>query len=127
MTEIKDFIEKYVKLLPMSNSVSYVEAEKRAGDFLMVMATITDWRHVFAQQKIKALSVQTATYAQELSKATGKTITENKITAEASSEYTAAREELENLDNDISYLKAHYEIFQNAHIFYRTVSKGENA
>lgn len=126
MKEMKEALEKYTKLLPMGTSVSYTEAEKRAGAFLEAMAMVTDWRHLLTQEKIKALSIQTAIYAQELSKGTSKTVTENKIAAEASEEYTRAREDLEGLDNDLSYLKAHYEIFQNGHLFYRQLAKGEH-
>lgn len=126
MKESKKYIELYVQMLPVGTSISFTEAEKRAGEFLSAMATISDWKHILTCEKIKFLSVQTATYAQEMAKGTAKTVTENKLTAEASPEYTKAREELEGIDNDISYLKAHYDIFNNAHIFYRNMSKGEN-
>lgn len=127
MSDMKEFISKYTALLPVGTSISYTEAEKRAGEFLVAMATITSWRHDFTVEKIKLLSVQTSVYAQELGKGTAKTMTENKVTAEASGEYTRAREDLEMVDNDISYLRTFYEIFNNAHIFYRTMAKGENS
>jgi len=126
MQEVKDMIAKYSKLLPIGNiACSFTEAEKRAGLFLEAMAEITNLRHEFSSIKIKELSTQTAVYAQELAKGTAKTMTENKVTAEASKEYTEAREALERSENDLTYLKAYYDIFQNAHIFYRNVSKGE--
>jgi len=53
-------------------------------------------------------------------------MTENKMTAEASKEYTEAREDLEGIENDLSYLKSYYDIFRDAHIFYRQMSKGES-
>jgi hypothetical protein len=126
MSNNQNFIAKYASLLPLGTSLSYTEAEKRAGEFLSAMAGIADRKHYLTNEKIKLLSVQSATYAQELSKGTAKTMTENKVTAEASSEYTKAREELESIDNDISYLRSYYEIFHDAHIFYRQVSKGIN-
>lgn len=125
MKEIKDRLEKYIKMLPMGTSVSFTEAEKRAGSFLEAMAFVTEMRHLLSQEKIKSLSLQTAVYAQELSKGTGKTMTENKISAEASKDYTSAREDLEGLDNDLSYLKAHFDIFMAGHVFWRNVAKGE--
>jgi hypothetical protein len=127
MSEMKDYIESCSALLPVSTSISYVEAERRAGEFLVAMAKITDWKHILTSEKIKLLSLQTAVYAQEMGKGTAKTVTENKLTAEASAEYTKAREDLENVDNDISYLRSFYELFNNAHIFYRTMAKGENS
>lgn len=127
MKEIHRYIEKYVELLPVGKSISFTEAERRAGEFLVAMATITDWRHSFSEDKISKLSVQTAVYAQELFKGTSKTMTENKVTAEASSEFREARETYESVENDISYLKAYFEIFSSAHVFYRQMARGENS
>lgn len=127
MNEIKEYIEKYRELLSVRTSISYTEAEKRAGDFLSAMSNIINWRHMLSQEKIKLLSVQTATFAQEMSKGTAKTVTQNKLSAEASETYAQAREALEGIDNDIMYLKAYYDIFNNAHIFFRTMAKGDNS
>lgn len=126
MKEIRDYIENISKLLPLNTSISYTEAENRAAKFLHAMAKITDWRHEFAKLKIQYESVQTAILHEQLSKGTGKTVTENKLAAEASKEYMQAREEFENIENDISYLKAYYDILNNAHVFFRNVAKGEN-
>jgi len=126
MNDMKLFIDTYAVLLPVSTSISYTEAERRAGEFLSAMAKITDLKHMLNDEKIKLLSVQTATFAQEMGKGTAKTVTENKLTAEASGEYTKAREEYERIENDISYLKAYYDIFMAAHVFYRQMAKGVN-
>jgi len=126
MNNMKEYLDQYAKLLPLNKSISLTEAERRAGEFLSAMATITDWRHTFNEEKIKFTSIQAAVYAEELSKGTAKTITENKITVEASKEYAAAREELERIENDLSYLKAYFEIFSQAHIYYRQMAKGDN-
>ncbi len=126
MNNIKEFIDKYAELLPLGSSISLTEAEHRAGEFLHAMAIIANHKHTLSGDKIKALSVQTAIYADQLTKGTAKTITENKITAEASGVYMEAREELEHIENDISYLKAYQDVFLNAHLFYRQLSKGEN-
>lgn len=127
MNNLQEYLLEYQKLLPVGTSISFTEAERRAGLFLEAMAKITNWRHDFSCQRIKELTSQTATYAQELSKGTAKTVTENKVTAESSQEYIVAREALEQTENDLSYLKAFHDIFQNAHIFYRNMAKGENA
>lgn len=127
MKDVKDFIAKYSALLPVNKSISFTEAERRAGEFLSAMATITEWRHAFSEDKIRLLTVQTATYAQEMSKGTAKTVTENKLTAEASVDYTKAREQYEMIENDISYLKTYNEIFMSAHVFYRQMAKGEHS
>lgn len=121
--EIKDYLNKQTELLPVNRSISTVEAERRAGVFLEVCAKITDWRHVMAEGKIKDTTVQSVVYAEELSKCTGKTVTENKITVEASPVYTEARESLERGENDLAYLKAMYDVFNNGHLFYRAMAK----
>lgn len=126
MKEIKEYIAKYSALLPVAKSISLPEAERRAGEFLSAQAQLTEWRHQLSEDKIKYLSVQTAVYAQQLSKGVAKTMTENKVTAEASAEYIEAREALEGIENDIAYLKAYYEIFHDGHVFYRQMSRGES-
>jgi hypothetical protein len=123
---IRDEIEKYAEMLPMNKSISFTDAEKRAACFLTIMAKIVNWKHLLTNDKIRLLSIQTATFAQEMSKGTAKTVTENKLTAEASTDYTKAREDLEGIENDISYLKAYLDLYNNAHVFYRQVSKEAN-
>lgn len=125
MKEVKEFVDKYSALLPLHKSISIPELERRAGEFLSAMATLASWKHAFAEDKIRLVSVQTAVYAEQLSKGTAKTITENKITAEATPEYLEAREGLERIENDINYLKAYMEIFNNGHLFYRQMCKQE--
>lgn len=127
MSDMREYIEQYAKLLPVGTSISFTEAERRAGEFLAAQATLTDWRHMLSSERIKLTSLQTAIFAQEMAKGVAKTVTENKLNAESSPEYIKAREELEQVENDISFLKAYYDIFQNAHIFYRNMAKGENA
>jgi len=126
MNDIKEFISKYESLLAVGTSISYTEAERRAGEFLVGMARITDMKHLLSGDKIRLTSVQTAVYATLMAKGAAKTVTENKLNAEASEDYIKAREELESIENDISYLKAYYDILNNAHIFYRTMAKGVN-
>lgn len=123
--QFKEFIEPYEKLLPVAKSISQPEAERRAGEFLSIMAQITEWRHILSENKIGELTTQTAVFAEQLSLGTAKTVTENKLTAESSKVYSDAREAFERTENDLTYLKAYYEIFNNAHVFYRNMAKGE--
>ena len=125
MNEFQKIIDSYSSDLSLNKSISSSEAEKRAGRFLEAMAKITDLRHVFSESKIKFTTVQAAVYSEALSKGTAKTMTENKVTAEASAEYSGAREDLERIENDLAYLKAYWDIFMAAHVFYRQIAKGE--
>lgn len=123
MTEMEQFIEKYSQLLAVNKSLSHTEAERRAGEFLYALTKLIDWKHILTNEKIRLLSIQTATYASEMHKGKAKTMTENKLSAEASEEYIKVREDLEKIENDISYLKAYYDIFTNGHLFYRQMCK----
>lgn len=123
----KETIATYETLLPSSASFSTTEAERRAGEFLVIMAKITDWRHQLHEDKIKKLTVQTATFAEQMSLGTSSTMTQNKMVAEASKPYEKAREDLERVENDLSYLKAMFDVFNNAHIFYRGIAKDTGA
>jgi predicted RNA-binding protein len=127
MKSIKTYIEDVQKLLPTNKMLNVAESERRAGEFLHAMAHITEAKHTLSQDKIKLMSVQTAVYAELLANGNLKTVTENKVQAEAAPAYITAREEYEQVENDISYLKTYYDIFNNAHIFYRNMARGENA
>ena len=121
--EIKSYIEKVSQSLELTTSISIADAEKRASLFLTAQAKLADWKHLLGEGQIKAQSVLNAVYAQELSKGTSKTMTENKVTAEASKEFRAAREEFELITNDISYLRTYMDIYSAAHVFYRNMCK----
>lgn len=123
MSNIKETIKLFADQLALEKSISTSESERKAGVFLMALAYITETRHLLSEAKIKLQSIHDAVYHQELSKCEGGTITANKITVEGSKIYATAREELENFDNDISYLKAYSDIFNNAHVYYRQMSK----
>lgn len=127
MSDLKSLVDKYSVLLPVSTSISYTEAERRAGEFLSAAAKMTDLRHVLSQEKVKNTSAQIAVFAAEMAKGTAKTMTENKLAAEASEDYTKAREDLESIENDLAYLKAYYDIFMSAHVFYRQMARGETS
>lgn len=121
--EIKTYLQEQTALLAVNRSISTPEAERRAGLFLEVCAKIIDWRHLLSEGKIECVTMQSVVYAEELSKCEGKTITADKISVEANPRYTGVREELESVENDVTYLKSMYEVFQNGHLFYRNMAK----
>lgn len=122
----QDFIEQYLELLPTTNGVSQVEAERRAAEFLVGAAHLSTLRQLYANELSKALSMERAMYCRILATIKGEKITENKIKIEANHEYQEYREKLEGIQSDIDYLKQHHDIFFNAHIFYRQLAKGDN-
>jgi hypothetical protein len=46
-------------------------------------------------------------------------VTEKKLEADVNQDYVDAREELETLEANITYIKGIIEVFTNGHIFYR--------
>lgn len=127
MKDLQAFIDKYVKMLPIEGKLlSQPEAERRASEFLVACAHVTNLKHDFGNEKIKASSLERAVYAQVISASDSKKITESKLMAEAHEDYQAARENLEQIDNDINFLKSYYEIFLNAHLFYRGQARDLN-
>lgn len=124
--DIQEIISMYVNKLSMTNKVSVNECEIRAGEFLSALATIADFRHMISEDKIKDTSLVSSIYSEKLSQASGKTVTENKTHVEANKDYIQVREQLETTENNINYLKTYQEIFLNAHLYYRQLSKSEN-
>lgn len=124
---IKEYIQKYNELLPVGTSISYTEAERRAGEFLSARATINDMSFELGKEKLKLTTIQTVVYANLMSKGTAKTVTENKLTAEANEEYIKAREDLEDVENTLKYLRTQDDIFKDAHIYYRSMAKESNS
>lgn len=123
MKEIKEQIQKWTQLLPTGKVVTAIEAERRASEFLVANAHIAEWIHLFKDGKIKSESMKVGVYATEMNNCPSKQVTEKKAMAEASESYLKVREEFEFIENDISYLKAFQEIFNNGHIFYRNISR----
>lgn len=126
MEHVIKYISTFEALLPVGNAISLREAEFRAGEFLSAMASLATFKHSMTEEKIKYLSIQTATYSEELFKGTAKTMTENKVLAEASESYQKTREDFEKLENDINLIKTYYDIFKDAHLFYRQMARGDN-
>lgn len=120
----QSFIDHYVELLPSKN-VSQSEAESRAGEFLLAVAHISNMRHLYSNDKIKAESMERIIYGKLITSLKGTKITENKILVESNPEYQLVREELERIQSDMEHLKHFQDIFMNAHVFYRQVSKGD--
>lgn len=122
-SEIKQYLDEQSKFLAVNKGTSTVEAERRAGLFLEVCSKIVDWRHNLSEIKIKTTTLQSVVFAEELSKCSGKTITQDKLTVEANPLYTSIREEVEYNENDVTYLKSMYDVFMAAHVFYRNQAK----
>lgn len=123
MENIKDLIQKYLELIQLDTAINRPEAEKRASQFLIAQAHLNETLMELREKQMKVVSVLNAVYANEVQRAGGKTITESKMIAEASSAYNTAREEVETLTNNIEYFKTYLKIFAEAHILHRNAGK----
>jgi hypothetical protein len=125
MDELKFKIDSCAGLLATDKAVSQREAEKRAGAFLEILAHIVNGIDTLSDEKIKAQSLQAVVFAQTMALDTTKGVTEKKINVEANPDYITAREHLEGVENDLTYLKTYFKIFENGHLFYRQLAKAE--
>lgn len=104
------------------NSSAFTEARERAAKFLVIQAHLANHLKTLDDVKVKASTIEKASYAQALMGQSGKNVTENKINAEADPNYAQARESVELIDAEINWTKRHYEIFGNAHVMFRQIS-----
>jgi hypothetical protein len=121
--DIKEYIEENLDLLPSDKVLSQVEAQKRASKFLAVVATLASAKHDLSNDKIKLQSLFSIANNEALSSAQGATVGARTAAAEASAPYIEAREGVEEVENNIKYIHTMMEVFTNAHILLRGMSK----
>lgn len=123
------YIDEAIELLPArtldDKPIAPSQAEERAGKFLWAQASVAGDLTALTSQFISQKSLLDATYGKLIQADTSKNVTEKKISVEANPEYQSSRENLELLENKISYLKTMLKIFENAHVFYRQLAKGD--
>ena len=125
MDDIRAKIHAAVEILPTERAVSEREAERRAGQFLLIQAHITDKMDELNHEKIGTTSILAAIYPKLMAMETSKQVTEKKVNVEGHEDYLAAREAVETIEAQLNYLKTYFKIFENAHIFYRQLAKAE--
>ncbi len=122
--DIQKLISDHIEMLPAKN-VKIHEAEELAPKFLALLHSIVTVKLSVEEQKIGYQTLIDVVYKDCMGEAAGKTITEKKISAVAMKDYRESREALELAEARIDFLKANMKIFENAHIFYRQISKGD--
>lgn len=122
LDEIKKLIKEHVKLIEISPE-GIKDAGNRCTKFLTVVAILTNYKYKLDCNRAKVVTVMEALYADAMDEALGKTITEKKTNTARNKNYTTAREQLEQLDAQINWIKTYQKIFENAHLVYRQQSK----
>ena len=120
--ELRAIIDEHVGMIPYSK-VTSEQASKKATAFLVALAILTDEKRGCDEDKAKLSTLVSASYAQALSRSMAKQVTEKKVEAEQDNNYTKMREALEECEAKISWLKNYMNIFENAHVTYRQLSK----
>lgn len=120
---VRRVADEYSEMIPRPHALSTQENERRALEFLVAMAKLSNLKKACEDAKIEASSLEKAVYAASIHRAGGKNITEKKVEAEADGEYMIARELFEKFEVLKSFIDAYYGIFENAHIMYRNLSK----
>jgi hypothetical protein len=109
--------------------VTLEDAEKLAGEFLGAMIKVSDElksADLDSRMKKSGLKAIRASAYTQICSRDAKKPTEAAIDAEITSDKIVQQEQqdLDNAEVNRDALERYYNIFQNAHIFYRGVSKG---
>lgn len=122
LDQLESLVNAHLDLVEIDGR-AFTEARERAAKFLVIQAHLATHLKTLDDVKVKASTIEKATYAQALMSQAGKNVTENKINAEADPIYSQARETIELVDAEINWTKRHFEIFGNAHIMFRQISQ----
>lgn len=120
--QLIELINSHLDLIEI-NTNAVLESRDRAAKFLVLQAHLANHLKSLDDYKVKASTIEKATYAQAMQAQGGKNVTENKINAEADPSYAAARETVELIDAEINWTKRHYDIFGQAHVQFRQISQ----
>ena len=123
--EIRRFCSDHIeKTIPEANLNQY-EIEKRTGAFLQCKARVVEWKRLFTEQRNHSKSLERTAFKIAIQMQGKGGVTENKLKAEADPEYQKYRELYEHYDSVVSYLRAYRDIFQDAHIMFRQLSRSD--
>lgn len=125
ITQLNAYADETYKLLNADNVISDREAQFRAGRFLEAQFHLSRGIRELASLLLKSKSLNEMTYTQLLTTDTSKNVTEKKAQAEANPTFISVRERFDEIEADIDNLQSLLRIFENAHVFYRQLSKGE--
>jgi hypothetical protein len=120
--QLEQMVHDHLELVEI-NTAAIAESRARAAKFLIMQAILTDHLKLLEDVKVKASTIEKATYAQAMMGQGGKNVTENKILAEANPAYSQSRESVELIDAELNWTKKHFDIFNNAHIMFRQYSQ----
>lgn len=123
--EVRSLIDEGLKIVGRDKGVSQFEAEERASSLLIIVAELLKQKRSLESRRIKSSSIECVSLHKAVHEAEGKNVTEKKLKASANPDYIKDREEIEEVESDISYLKSMVDVFGDAHILWRQIAKNE--
>ena len=120
--DVKKFVDEHIEMIILGPT-AHREALEKATKFLVVRAILSEYKFNLEKRLSQAGTVREASYAQVFSESDAKNVTEKKLVAEASPFYSEKREAAEEIASEISWVKAQMEIFNDAHIVYRSMAR----
>ena len=113
--EVQALVNEHIQLIAFSKD-SYKEALERATKFLVISAIVAEFKREMLRD---------AFYAKALSEAEGKNVTEKKAMVPLNPDYAKQVEVCGELEASIGWSRTMIDIFNNAHVTYRQIAKGD--
>lgn len=123
--EIEQVVSEYIDLLPVDDKKLLALSEVKASKFLIAIAKLASIRDRLLNQKVQKDALKSIAYAQAINSAPGTNAPTKQANAEADKGYLSSAEEVALIDNQLQYTKTMIEVFNNAHLLYRNLMKGE--
>lgn len=123
--EIDQIVHKYIELLPIEDSTLLAKSEIKASQFLLAIAKLAAIRDHLMNAKVQKDALKSVAYADAINNAPGTNVPTKQANAEATPSYLSAAEIVSIIDNQLSYTKTMIDVFNNAHLLYRNLLKGE--
>lgn len=123
--QINKIVDQYIELLPIQDNKLLAHSEVKASKFLLAIAKLVAVRDQLLNSKVKKDALRSISYADAINNAPGTNAPTKSANADANPNYLAASEEVSIIDNQLQYVKTMIEVFNNAHILYRGLMKGE--
>lgn len=119
---VQGYVDKMMALVPEGN-IDIPEAERLAAKFAVARGNIARYQLDLDLNKNKLEGVVAATYKHSLFEAQGKVVAEKQASAEADPSYIVRKQEFDDLESQIYYLRTMADVFNNLHIFYRNMGR----
>lgn len=122
--EVQALVDEHIQLIAFSKN-SYKEAMDRATKFLVIAAIVAEFKRDQREKLTKREALRDAFYSKAIQESEGKNITEKKSQVALNKDYSEHAEVCGVLEANISWCSTMIDIFNNAHVTYRQLAKGD--